>query len=100
MPSLIQEASEEDVGPAGPYEQDTDSDDEGGEEPPSKKAREVYMFGVSKMNAEVAAVDDTCEDHNGPLCATGVAGAIGVLPDETAVETPIQQILSSRQKMS
>ena len=98
MPSLIQEASEEDVGPAGPYEQDTDSDDEGGEEPPSKKAREVYMFGVSKMNAEVAAVDGTCEDHNGPLCATGVAGAIGVLPDETAVETPIQQTLRQQAK--
>ena len=50
MPSLIQEASEEDVGPAGPYEQDTDSDDEGGEEPPSKKAREVYIYVRSIEN--------------------------------------------------
>ena len=67
MTPLIRESSDDDVGPAGSYDNDTDSDNEvGGDEPPIKKAREIY--------------------------ALAVAGAIGVLPDETAVETPKQQI--------
>ena len=64
--------SDDDVGPAAPYEPDSESDtdsdgeDVGAAEPPAKRPREIH--------------------------ALGVAGAIGVLPDEAAAETPLNEL--------
>ena len=65
-------ASDDDVGPVAPYELesesdfDSDGDNVGATKPPAKRPRDIH--------------------------ALGVAGAIGVLPDKAAAETPLKEL--------
>ena len=83
---LIHDASDSDVGLAGPYDNDTDSDsDAGKDEPPIKRARGLHAIGALGPKRD--------DEHH-----LGVVGVIDILPDETAVETPGQQTVRQKAK--
>ena len=91
MPPLALDLSEDEVGPAGPYNIDADSDadsgeDVGGDEPPIKRARELHTFGVLLAPARMPTGAALRTAQAAETCS-GVAGAITSLLDET-VETP------------